>query len=641
MEKMIGVINDNLNSVIEGIRTHREEVESKLNEVNAEIDKKVRDASTYRTQVDDARSSIQSLETEIATLKADLKELKDKFGSRNFVEIVNVADREINAKIAEKQDEVTRQADIIKNVTADANGLKDVLVRLKAKKVNIEESLKNAKILESFYEQRLTDIINFSNAHVKDLNLYVKDKDAIEKDLKDIDIEQALSSVDGSIFEEIDNISTKTPTEEEAQDALDNIVILDDEDEEEKEQELTRTQKLDDVISAANEILKGTKKEEDSEETLEILDTPPIYATPVPFRQPEIVEAEKVDKEVRLPEEPIVLDTSFEALKDKTIEPVKPVEERKPEPFKPADDRENYINFNDILDKALKDAEAQIEPNQEAIPFEEVFKDEVVEERKPEPVEPKKEEVKEEVKEEPKKEQSLNDLNPGGVEELKIPDKEYVRKAFKELNLDAGRFVDSSLEKLVPVFNKDNTSKFVEVLGKHGIDNQVIYENVDVLIKVTPQNLDKILNTLELTGASSEAIAFMYKFFDKVNISKLEMAIVPGENKELTHVLFDAIPFFTTDNLVERLGLTKQEEYILKDKTTKEEFKRMCMFSDVVFANYVTLRNLGINNLKDCITKRPKRFLWNPDRFNAMLDKYDTDDLIRCINKNSAVLDKL
>ena len=74
MEKMIGVINDNLNSVIDGIRTHKEEVEAKLNEINAEIDKKVRDASTYRTQVDDARSSIQSLENEISTLKTDLKE---------------------------------------------------------------------------------------------------------------------------------------------------------------------------------------------------------------------------------------------------------------------------------------------------------------------------------------------------------------------------------------------------------------------------------------------------------------------------------------------------------------------------------------------------------------------------------------
>ena len=77
MEKMIGVINDNLASVVDGIRTHKEEAEEKLNEVNAEIDKKVRDASTYRSQVDNARSTIQDLEKDITTLKSDLKEVKE------------------------------------------------------------------------------------------------------------------------------------------------------------------------------------------------------------------------------------------------------------------------------------------------------------------------------------------------------------------------------------------------------------------------------------------------------------------------------------------------------------------------------------------------------------------------------------
>ena len=55
----------------------------------------------------------------------------------------------------------------------------------------------------------------------------------------------------------------------------------------------------------------------------------------------------------------------------------------------------------------------------------------------------------------------------------------------------------------------------------------------------------------------------------------------------------------------------------------------------------MVLRDLEINNLKECIVKHPRRFLMNPDKFRAILDKYDTEDLIRCINKNSAVIDKL
>ena len=610
MKKMIGVINDNLASVVDGIRSHKEEAEEKLNEINAEIDKKVKDAGTYRTQVDHARSSIQSLENDITSLKNDLKELKDKFGSRNFVEIINAADREINAKIEEKQQAIDVQTNLIKSITDDANNLKDVLVKLKEKKASIEETLKNAKILYAFYEKRINDIIGFSNDHVEDLGKYT---DVDDKPISDIDVEQALSKVDGSIFEEIDTISSKAPTEEEAQIALDNIIDLDDEDEEEKV-DLTATQQLDDIILTAKDLLgeDAVKKEEKKEEE------PPIYATPVPFRQPEPVEAEKVPKDIKLPDGPLILDTSFDALRDKEKESIldKKMEEHPPVPVDGT--QTSYVDFNDILDKALKDAEEFIGPDTEEVPFTEV-KEEVVQH-----------------------DSSLNDLN-GDLDDKndKTTTKEDIIKAFKELNLDAGRFTDSDLEKLLLPFNKDNTDKFVTVLGNHGIDVQVIYENVDVLIKVTPQNLDKILSLLEITGASPEAIGFVYRYFDRISVSKLEIAIVPGENKELSHVLFDAIPFFTEDNLVDRLGLTKQEEYILKDKTTKEEFKRMCMFSDIVFANYVTLRSLGINNLKDCITKHPKRFLWNPDRFNAMLDKYDTDDLIRCINKNSAVLDKL
>ena len=628
MEKMIGVINDNLASVIDGIRTHKEEAEEKLNEVNAEIDKKVRDASTYRSQVDNARTSIQTLEEDITTLKKDLEDLKERFGSRNFTEILNAADKEINAKIKEKQASIDSQAEIIKNVTEEANNLKEVLVKLKEKKASIEETLRNARTLYSFYEDRISSIISFSKAHTKDLGDYVRDKDPI----KEIDVNQALKPVDGSVFEEIATISTKAPTKEEAEEALDNIIVLDDDDEDEKTKALTTTQQLDDIISVAKDILTKEKEEPKKEEpkaekkpetvvvqthkteTVNTKGVPIAFA--VPLREPTPLQPEEVSKEIKLPDGPIVLDTSYSALRD---QPKPEIKDYKPEdhPVVPINGEEptSYVNFNDILDKALKDAEKDINPATEQIPFEDAFKDE---------------------------EPSLNNLNGNLKDELdKITTAEDIRKGFKELNLDAGRFTDSDLEKLILPYNKDNTEKFITVLGKHNIDTQVIYENVDVLIKVTPQNLDKILNILEITGASNTAIEFVYRFFDKININKLEMAIVPGENKELSHVLYDAIPFFTTDNLVERLSLTKQEENMLKDKTTKEEYKRMCMFSDIVFANYVTLRNLGINNLKDCITKHPKRFLWNPDRFNAMLDKYDTDDLIRCINKNSAVLDKL
>jgi hypothetical protein len=34
-------------------------------------------------------------------------------------------------------------------------------------------------------------------------------------------------------------------------------------------------------------------------------------------------------------------------------------------------------------------------------------------------------------------------------------------------------------------------------------------------------------------------------------------------------------------------------------------------------------------------------FLLNPDNFKSIFDKYDEADLVRCIEKNSAVVEKL
>ena len=67
----------------------------------------------------------------------------------------------------------------------------------------------------------------------------------------------------------------------------------------------------------------------------------------------------------------------------------------------------------------------------------------------------------------------------------------------------------------------------------------------------------------------------------------------------------------------------------------------MNMFQDIVFANYVVLRDLEISNLKECIVKHPRRFLMNPDKFRNIFNKYDRSDLIRCIEKNDMVLEKL
>ena len=86
MEKMIGVINDNLKSVISGIKTHRVDTEKELSKVNKDIEDKAGIARQYGISIEDSKQVIGILEGEIKELESDLVELTDKF--KNFTELL-------------------------------------------------------------------------------------------------------------------------------------------------------------------------------------------------------------------------------------------------------------------------------------------------------------------------------------------------------------------------------------------------------------------------------------------------------------------------------------------------------------------------------------------------------------------------
>ena len=93
--------------------------------------------------------------------------------------------------------------------------------------------------------------------------------------------------------------------------------------------------------------------------------------------------------------------------------------------------------------------------------------------------------------------------------------------------------------------------------------------------------------------------------------------------------------------LLIKLGFTKDEEKKFRKNLTDEEFLIFNTFSDIVIKNFNTINALNVDNARGCLIEHPQRFIFNPSRFNSILDKYDKEDLIRCINKNIAVIDRL
>lgn len=178
-------------------------------------------------------------------------------------------------------------------------------------------------------------------------------------------------------------------------------------------------------------------------------------------------------------------------------------------------------------------------------------------------------------------------------------------------------------------------------MKKHDLSKDLVYTNHKVLTDVTPQNLDQMLTLLEKTDGNRDDIALAYKYLDKVNVSKLEQIILSDVEPSLTFSLSKAIDDVSEDNISDALGLSRKASEILKKTASKEDYKVMNTLPDIVFENYREIKSLNVDNLEECISKYPHRFALTHSKFHEILDKYDTDDLIRCINKNAAVIDKL
>ena len=128
-----------------------------------------------------------------------------------------------------------------------------------------------------------------------------------------------------------------------------------------------------------------------------------------------------------------------------------------------------------------------------------------------------------------------------------------------DLGLDKFRFSEEDVNKLEKNFNKENTSKFLNIMEKHGLDKTLIYTSVDTLLEVTPQNLDHILTLLEHTNATSDDISYVFNMLNKVNINKLEEVVERAKEDELANLLFASMDYSNNCELMIKLGFTKDD----------------------------------------------------------------------------------
>ena len=618
MENMINEINDSFLNELEKIKNTRINVENKLNDIKQEIDEKVKIAGDYKSSVEKSRNIISALEGEISSLEKDLSDLENKYAD-GFEEILETGNKVINSKIKDKKGLIAKESRSILELTDKAHSLKEELINLKEEKHSIEEELNERISLENYYTSKIMAVINYAKENQNELKNYVVVNGTSLVQSDEINDEELENQVDDSVFKEIDEISTTEPDEDLIKEVLSNNDLLEDSTPISSDVDLSMTQQLDDIIASANDILAHNES--------------------ITSLLPEDYEEEKVEVKEEKVEEPVEDDTLYINVPD---EEETPVVEKTDDSLDDSFDLEKLLNDSEEKDLNVPELDLFNLTGDEEEDTNEVTISKAEEKEDTEESEPTTDDVDEALM------SIINNVQAESDEEELVlnedtfkDDSENVRNILIDNGFDATRFDDETLKKIEKNNNQNNLTRLIKTLKKHNIDLSNIYNNSELLTDVTPQNLDQILTLIERTGASKETANMVLSAIPKINVNKLEESVIVNDGAELSQILYDAVDYDNEQSIGDLLDLSNSELNTLRKSAKTEDYEIINLFPEIAEANYKILKGYGVANYKECFLLHPHRFIYNPENFNAILDKYDPEDLIRCVNKNSSVIDKL
>lgn len=313
---MIGLvteINNKLKNIISELEAKKNECESTLANVKTKIDQKIEEAKRYKLDVDNAKAKIKTLEEEIKTLEIDLADLNERFGKKDLNAVVEAGNREINAKMIAKQNEITRYREKIGELTEKARAIKDLLINLKKDKEIKSARLENYIKATNYYSKELNRVIDFASENPDTL-------DDVSSNYEKTDYSSDIN-LDSPVFDEISKM-------EDSSDGL----YEENKKEESYEPEMQKMdfKALNDSIDSEYASIFGTPLEEDNKEE-KAQESAPLD-----------LEEENVFEKKDLSDEEIP-DNSL------TFEPIKE-EELNAEPIKEELPKEDSISASSLID---------------------------------------------------------------------------------------------------------------------------------------------------------------------------------------------------------------------------------------------------------------------------------------------------
>ena len=193
------------------------------------------------------------------------------------------------------------------------------------------------------------------------------------------------------------------------------------------------------------------------------------------------------------------------------------------------------------------------------------------------------------------------------------------------------------------VTDYDNAKKVLGVLKDNDIDINAVLP----VLNANPENLNAIIAKLLLSDQTKNNIALVLSALPILDITNLDSTIQSyGPNIKdvnITDMILKAVtnPPETNIEYIKDLGFNDEEKNNMINNLPPTTIQSLTLFPKIASTNYQTLNKFNVNNIKEVFSGYPHMFLLNPERFDAILEKYNPEDLVRCIEKNAAVIEKL
>ena len=567
MNSLIKETNENLKAIVDTLKENRDNSITTLDNIQLQMDKKVEEAKKYKIQVDSAKEKIKQLEDENKSLELSLSELSDKYGKMNLVSVVEAGNREIKLKINDNIKEINVEKEHIADLTNKARTIKDLLINLKKDKTLKEERLEKIKIVYEYYNERISDIVDYAFNHAENLSDYKSNVSFVNYNYEDeeTDVSDESKSFDlenTMVFDEIANIDENKNfkdemsfIDEQINDALDTS----DEDKNKYEDIIDRSlnnEVSDLTIDDENKFIDETYEEE---KNIELDDSTPIFdsifdsdiddedaedESEGSLIEPEYVEEENNDDVVENNiEEDNTEVTVIEEVNDSDeIEVIKPLEEEDNAIF---NNLITPVNIDDNEDDKIDREESGIEDDENRInqindlfsSFQNTTKVSLENVDAINSVENKIDNAYMDVFGKPLDEESLNKKDPTLTdifgnpiksdelsEDVKISKK--LEDLFLENGIDFNKFREDEKNYLKQIYDEEKFNNILNTLKKNKINLDNVYNAFNIFGEISANELENLISKLLNVGQSVEAIGVVLEKLPKVKKYNLDEAII-------------------------------------------------------------------------------------------------------------------